>query len=912
MTSLAPLTQLGYRIAVMPHRNVGSLTDLEHPDGVELLSVVPPAEAFSRSWPSDAHYVCYFVPGEEAWPRLRKRNTPILQQIRAAGRDVRFSCFTLEVDWKHLLGGEDEIPTTPEIVSGFMDKLIGCGVDWAVRDLSYYYTTMNGIRLVYFLTRDLPVDKGEHLLKHLARQLTAAGIPIDKRCLDWTRIFRLPRVVRCDEKTHGKPIPQAPMDESWPCLGPSNSVGLLDPVAIAGSGVTVAIPPPPVTVTGDMPTDAIAMALVGTDADRPPWWSVVKGHLKGKHAYTTIYEHRALAGAGARDPTIQIYVGEVCVALRKAKERGWDLGAQHAFSLLLPAVLELVPDEDTPDWRVPLWKACQTYWGSELARLQKEKEDEEVKTLVGVSLTDRILAGMRVWDPSPALRAQDAIAAEYMMTKLIVGSLSGNFYIMKADGTYDSVPVREKLVPARIRELGLDPIITLGYKNDKGDWVRTPSGVILDRHCTVVYGIEGHACGPGNWVRGIGSEYPTLVLRLYKRRTDISPKFHQEVDDWLRALGDDDYNRLCAWIGHALAFDEGPIAALALVGAPGAGKKMFAKGLAECIDSEVTAGGNEMGDYQYGLLRSPFLVINEGFKKMRSGYDPADFFRLLTGGDPLEVNQKFRDPIQVRAPIRVVILANNNDVLTSIAGVNRNLSLEDKLALAQRLILIRVSDKAEGHLRLKGGIKHTAGWVGGDSGEGSHYKVAEHFMWLYKNRPQVDFGSRFLMEGNREDGLVGALSTRSGNAPQIIEILVAMVEAACAGRGPEGVVIQRSEDNCPAEARCAGPLPRIWVTAHSIAAWIRREYQTQRDKVPSKDVIKVFRGLVRRGEPEQGRYLVWCQDVLPTGARNAHWFCIDGDVLLKEAHQLGYACGSLEKLCAEADSNKLISLGATS
>ncbi len=65
-----------------------------------------------------------------------------------------------------------------------------------------FYTTAGGFRLMWVLSEDVPVHgvRGlEDLFAGLVAQSYIAGLIVDTACKDWTRLFRLPCVVRADK-----------------------------------------------------------------------------------------------------------------------------------------------------------------------------------------------------------------------------------------------------------------------------------------------------------------------------------------------------------------------------------------------------------------------------------------------------------------------------------------------------------------------------------------------------------------------------------------------------------------------------------------------------------------------------------------------------------------------------------------
>lgn len=894
--SFAPLNAKGYRLGVAPQERYPGMRDLTRvvEDQVPMLHCPLSLQAaFGTTWQdTDAHFVTYYVQSPEGaqevtWPRVNKLNCPALQQIRTAGGDVRASILVWDWDTKNKLHQDGKkYPIDRAHLEFFWDRFLAMPpavLEWA-KKFTYYYTTRHGIRLVYVLETSLPVDRSEQVHKFMTRQLRESGVEVDELS-DWTRMFRLPRTFRDGRASPG---PSDLFEEVWQPY-------MLDPVAMIGPNVLEAVASQRVVhLDYAQPAPDDTVLLIGAEGNRPSWWAQVKASLASKHCYTTVYEDRCLSPANGRMLTLQSFTGEVCVALAKAKRKGEDVGPAHAYAMLFSATAQLEPDENPsqPDWLTVLWRAAQSYWAAELNKIESEKVKDETRLLEALSATDVMLKGMRLWCAAPELRQDDGSAFTWAAQHLLVGTPNGLFHIMTRSGFYDPVGVKTSMIRARVRELGMECLIPLSYKDQKKGVVQYHVQQLIDAYATSVLTIEGHAAGPGNYVRNMRGDHPTMIFQLYKRREDIEPAFNEDIDMWLRQLGSDEagYRKITAWIGHALAFDEGAIAALALIGSRGVGKKMVAVGLAECITTRTYADASDLGKYNENLLKSPFMCLIEGLKRGKDGYDPADSFRLLTGGDPIKVDAKYKNVVEVKAPIRVLILANNMDVLANLAGYGRNLSQDDKSALAQRLVIVRVKDECQNWLRLQGGHAWTRGWIADDAGGfSSDFVLARHFLWLHANRPAVEFGNRFLMEGDPADHVVETLSTRSGHAPLIIEVLVAMIEAGAAGRSVQGFYIQEKETD---ETMGAGPLPRVWVTANACQGWAKRPGSGFRE-VPSREVPKVYRGLQRRGEPDSGRELE-----LPTllGKQRAQWTNLDLAILLQQAYELGYPCAALEGL----------------
>lgn len=148
-------------------------------------------DAFTAEWPFDAHFVTYDVPGLDRFPRLKKSGNS-LANLRADGYDVVATMFALDYD------NPDHSAWTPEMLEEFQDNVSRAAkLDDMLDGWRAHYTTKHGARFVYVLREGVPVGKeSESMHKSLVRAWGQRGIALDPACSDWTRLFRLPKVVR--------------------------------------------------------------------------------------------------------------------------------------------------------------------------------------------------------------------------------------------------------------------------------------------------------------------------------------------------------------------------------------------------------------------------------------------------------------------------------------------------------------------------------------------------------------------------------------------------------------------------------------------------------------------------------------------------------------------------------------------
>ena len=862
----APLPHIG----ILADRYARGCEDPHRLDGLEPMHAATLQSAMETYWLSDAHFVAYGLAGPGAGPIPRMRKAA-LAPLRAAGAELVAHALIFDYD------NPGHAPWDDTLWASFLESL-GASFErapWARDCMTWFYATANGARLIYVLAEPIPVDRAEQLHAGLVALLRVAGLALDPACSDWTHLFRLPRVVRDGVAVEPR--------EEW-----SNPDARLDPAAIASAlgpswdqAPTASLAVAPLAL--EQPTQQRVRELLG-GVDRPDWYRSAKRDLRFKNCWTTLFDYRTLAPDGARNSTIHSYVGEVVRVLHQYQRvNKYAVGPEHVYALFYQALDQLEKDEDH---FATAWRAVCSYWAKEDARTEAREAEQAVSDIQTASILDTIIKSMRTWCDAPALHTHDERASAFASSKMIAATPAGK-YVMTPRGYYDSRLVTASNLIPLIRELGMDSAIPLGYMTDNEKWKAYTAQNIIDRHATVVNEVEGVAAGNGNWIRGLGTGEATMILKLYARRTDIKAEYSRDVDEWLHYMGSGTptgYDDLRLWFGHALAFDEGPTCGLALTGPPGFGKKMGVQALGETVQSQRVVDAQEGQGFQSALMRSPFFSVNEGFPQGHRGYSPVDFLRRMTGGDVMPAEKKYGNVIDLRVPFRVILTANNLDVVRVFAGQGRELSVDDRMAVAQRIMLIRVPMNAVNWLRSAGGPSFTRGWITGDGGQQSNYTIAKHFLWLYENRPPVPRGQRFMVMGNLPPRMLQSFNTQTGAAPVVLEAVAGLLERLSPdGAMSGGAVLLREQEQA-----------EYWVTEHGVMSWIKDVMRTHStDKVLPSQVGRVLRGILHPGSPEDGQRRAF---TTARGAEEAKWYRVSIGDVVDEAVERGWPCAAAREV----------------
>jgi hypothetical protein len=869
-------------IGVMPSREqkgANSLIMVEQ-GKVQGLQTLPLDAALAEPWPTDAHFVTYRPtdPAIETWPRCNK---PILSELRVRGVDLLTTMLVFDYDrpehraWDAAYPAPgiepDGGPTTEQWYDGFIQCV---SKSPPLDQWSCIYTTRNGARIIYVLSAPIPVDDAEQMHRAMVRRLRNAGVMVDAGCSDWTRVFRLPFVVRDGEPSWDRPLSDRMIFECrWDQrLDPGEISERMDASSLSDYADVrpFIVDKPPREAVESLLQAPSRSGRIGATG----WLKEAKRRLTGRECFPCLFEHQPLAQPGSRDNTLHAYIGQAIGLLYYVT----GTTPEHIYALFLDPVeqLNVAGDTDTEgqDWTDTLWDHIGRLWQKEDAKARARLSEYEQEHEQAREITDCVLMGMAEWCSHPSLKQgkQEALAWAHQH---FIASVNNNYFVMGPDGWYDTIQLLKHQIVPRVREIGMEGLIQTKYLDGNNQIRDVGVDKLVSTYGTVVSEIRGEPSLKGTYIKGLGKRSATMVVPTYKRNPYLTPQYHGLVDEWLHKFFGNHYYKACEWISWALAFEEGPICALSIEGAPGSGKQMLVRGLAECLERPAMATADDMmGDHEYGLYESPWLIINEGWPQHKSkGMHPADRFRHLVAGDPFSVRMKYRAPIQVSNPVRIIFTANNSEVVRTLTG-NRNLSPEDREALAVRLLHFKCGQDAATWLRAHGGMRFTRGWVASHGENQSDYIVARHFLWLWANRTGVR-GSRLLVEGNYHDEVVWEMRMQSGSAPLVVETLIQMIEGA---RPLEGLAIE--DDG------------RVFVLASEILKYWRAASMQRHtgERLSASQIEQVLKGLVVR-MPGSAMML----DSKPKAGK-AMWHELDVECLLASAQKGGWVAPKLEQI----------------
>jgi len=860
------MSQTFYALMDRYSSGINQISDLNKEDTSYMRRFDSLSDLLLTRFETDAHFVIYRVSGADNIPRINKS---ALRGIRDAGMDVLVH--SLVIDYDNSSASGEHAGWTPESLQefsrAFEDKCDDLMSRW-----SAFYTTRGGVRILYKLSEPIPCDDAELLIRGLITRYRTLGIKVDN-LIDWTRLFRAPDVRR-DGVQQG--------DQWWFICAQQENTLNPDEVPKVGSlaSMTDIIP-----FDSERPSEDDACNLLWTENNGRrvtiQWYRIAKRALAGRSCYGCIFEDKLIAEDGQRNQTLISYTGSAVSLLYRYP----DTTPELIFALFVPAVQQLEGSDGNRAWIDTLWHGIKLAWEREEGNRRLEQEKlEEVKEFV-LDGKERLIAGVREWNPA---LVKDADAAWAWISSRQIIAAPSKYFVMRSDGWYHGTPCGKDMLPATIHRLEMerlvDGFLSSIYDKDGNEiGEKTCSlATLLEDHAFAVHGVRGRSNMKGGvlYIDQTGQTF--LDLSMYCLRTDIKPKYNEDVDSWLHACFGERTIEVENWIGHSLDFSR-PIAALSIVGPPGMGKKMLSMGLAGCVNTRCIAQGEEMVDqYQSAIAKTPFVNINEGFPSQNYGRSAADNFRRWTSGDPITVNPKFMPTLEIQSPLRILITANNSDVVRTLSQ-GKTLSIEDRDAIGMRLLHIQAEETCAHWLRMKGGLNFTKGWIDADDGSPGQDCVAKHFLWLYKNRKPIPDGNRFLVEGGLDSDVIQDMALESGIMPDVVETIIDLISS---GHSNDTAGLNVNEDT-----------GKICVLANAVVQHHAKIARRGAKALTHRPVAQALRTLKHSLWPEGNHRIEDAGGKL----KQARWWMLDNSMLLRAARTSGFRTDKITSLMMKED-----------
>lgn len=655
-------------------------------------------EAWEAEWPTDAHCVQYFIPGEEAMPRLNKSSIAWLQTHHDIQPQVAW--VMVDVDNPHHQEWDDRLL---EHLAATLDP-----ANLPEADSAGYYQTQHGYRLVWRLAEPMPALLFEDWATMFYEYLRSRGVEADMACRDWTRLFRMPKATRDGV------LQDHPLDFSN-----------------IYSGLTLDWTPPRAPVEGQAPGRK-SVQTWDTDMERPevPSRTLARDaqYLKDTPWYQPIMDRRALAHDGERNAKTISALGTVLNRMQP------DPDPYLAFKLLSPCVQAQV--EEGSRWDLDwLWVKCLLFANREQG--QREYRDDLKAATIGVRHLLQMKEAERMGLGGSPEEADDPD----FVRKLILTPPGLNVvYLWDINrGRYE----RKAFHPMTLaRDLSRacghgsledeDGIPLVDLRDDKGKLL--PGSEIMHRYSSEVSRTV-YRYVPG-------TSYDDATSTLTTSLTDINPylrpEYNAEIDRWLDLLGGEEAWRIKDWLSVMFQYDY-PVCALYLEGGSGLGKGMLGEGLSQiwsgayCDFSEITKSFNQR------LLVTPLVWADE-VAEGDVGKSMSAAFRKIVGSSVHDISVKYQSNLELHGCPRVLITANNPNAIRFM----ETMSGDDIDAVVTRFGHVMCSVEAADYLRSLGGRRATLDWVQG-------LGIANHVAWMNENYVMPDEMGRYLVPGWARD-----------------------------------------------------------------------------------------------------------------------------------------------------------------
>lgn len=309
-------------------------------------------------------------------------------------------------------------------------------------------------------------------------------------------------------------------------------------------------------------------------------------------------------------------------------------------------------------------------------------------------------------------------------------------YFVWRDDIYQA-PISSKALETSLRrDLAYAAGVSWYYENDKGVEKRKTIQQFKNDYCTVARHLVFDLTNPAT---EYDPESETLFVAAAPLR-ELEPVFNEDIHEWLMLFGGDERDRLIDWISTITDLNY-QSCALYASGHSRTGKSLLAQGLAKLWSpfGEPTSLKNVMANFNADLLRCPLIHADEA---LPIGCHTTDL-RDMIGSSSRTVTQKYLPNATLRGAIRMVLTANNHDML---ATGDEHRGPQDVEAVAERFFHVTPPAQAGVFLsRLGGKAGKTRDWVDGDL-------IAQHALWLRDHkRPGFQPGTRFIVEGTKTE-----------------------------------------------------------------------------------------------------------------------------------------------------------------
>ena len=812
---------------------------------------LPLLDALNTEHPSDAHITCYALSaGGKALGQIPLMTKGVLKQVQKDGGELVTTCIGLDWDCP------GHVKLSPALLMGFLTSfLAACELDERLGSWTAYYTTRHGARVFYDLVEPVKVEDGEKYVTSIIKEFKKHNVMFDTACRDWTRRYRLPKVLRDGLATSKEPMFELQVRDIK-----------LDIKQFKKASIDSLVATKPFERKASHPDTEEVHSYLFEDGSQgrevmSPYHKKAKACLRPTEFFGPIFTNNvALCGDTGRNDFFLKMLGTIVPKLISK----CYANAEQIYAILDGPLCELEVAAGKQHPAEHCWNLIQDFYERDYAKYVEDQEKKAQAIEDGQTALEKMAIGMQQWCDAEELYDDDNAVVEAFVMGRIFANVGKYYYPINEDGWYSNLTLLNNQLVPKIRKSFLKDIIQTEKYNPQGELVSISPVEIANKHTTIVHEVQMSPLqGARGRIDNIDGDKPTLQLPMYQRNDYLPAEFNGAVDGWLDAVFEHNAVAAKEWLGYALDFEAGPICALSMAGAGSVGKKMIVEGLAECLVEPCSATAMDLcGSTNGALMKTPFLFVNEGMPKAKD-MSPSDTFKSYTAGDAIRVRELYKPAINVINPLRIILTANDHGLLHELTR-GKELTPETKKAMGERLLHFDISSKAETYLDRLGGRAFTekdgGRWIRGDSGQPTDYVVAKHFMWLYKNRPRKAQNTRYCVMGNCNESESFQIASRSEFLPIVIRGIIGLFDRPGSLK----------------DHKKATKTGRALVTLQGVMAYIR---EINEERISERDLEAVIKSLLRVSKPTIYNHL--------------HYYELNTQSIIDFAHPWGIPCHQL-------------------
>ena len=583
-------------------------------------------DAFTERFETDAHFVAYVEDDAPA----RRLNLSTLGADD--GGRPRLGVLVADVDFPaHAEGWED--PSLAARAYGWIEAALERFPSLGV------YSTLGGLRLVGVLAEPVEARFAASLIEKFHDELLSAGVEgLDLACRDWTRLYRLPYVVR---------------EGVGPVEPPEDLFRLPEGVLAWDYGVLEERIKPPSSISADYgPRPAGVPTPTGDpvpQGERHEWQLKAAGRYARLHR--TSDAHEIYEEAVGPRMAASVYPGE---DVEQVLDHAWTTVCYVAASHAPEAAI----DRHVHD----------------LFAARAERAEAEADEAFGVPWED--------------LKNRFVI--------LLPGGQSYAVYDPRHD-SYTRFTVRREHLPTLVERMVAraplpsvaSTLVETRVATEKGEKRLTPTQV-FERYGRFASRVT-YEYGTGGCYYTGGDEDGGEVVIGCCPIVEAEPVHDAEIDGWIEAFAGERADHLRRWLATVRRLDS-PTCALYLYGGPGTGKTLFTSLVASLFGARPIEWERvAIGRFNDQLLESPIISADEPKRGLGAG---STRYRQYISGASIDVEAKGMPIASLRGCPRIVITANNTQAL----AFSDSLSSHDIEALTERTGIIAVRDESRAYL----------------------------------------------------------------------------------------------------------------------------------------------------------------------------------------------------------------------